>query len=155
MKSRILFLVLTLFSAPLISNMASAQEINEYSVKFICGKGDGKCATEGEYFTAINVYNPMTGGVGFKKKFAVALPEGKAGKATRFFGAELGADQTFEIDCQNILEHAEAEGFLKGFVVIQSSSQLDIVSVHAATGATGDLEAMNVERYKPRSVEAE
>src|SRR3954465_9186320 len=51
----------------------------QYAVKFICGRGDGKVVAQGSYFTAINVHNPTGDAVGFSKKFAVALPEEKAG----------------------------------------------------------------------------
>src|SRR5205814_1986596 len=108
----------------------------QYAVKFVCGKSDGKVVAPGVYFTAINVHNPTYAGIGFRKKIAIALPGEKAGRVTRFFPARLGPDEALEIDCEDIRRHAESpEGFLKGFVVIETEVELDVVAVYTATGA--------------------
>ena len=136
---------------------ASGQEPQgfEYVVKFVCGKGNGRVVAKGTYFTAINVHNPNEGGLGFKKKFAIALPSEKAGRVTKFFEAKLGPDEAFEVDCPDILKHTETtEGFLKGFAVIESERELDVVAVYTAAGSTGAVETMDVERVEPRRRDA-
>jgi hypothetical protein len=128
----------------------------QYAVKFVCGKSDRGIVAPGEYFTAINVHNPNKGDIGFKKKFAVALPGERPGRVSRMFDARLGPDQAFEIDCPDILRRTNTrEGFLKGFVVIESALELDVVAVYTAAGATGQVETMELERVKPRRQGAE
>lgn len=123
----------------------------EYAVKFVCGKSDERVVAPGQYFTAINVHNPNARGVGFKKKFAIALPGEKPGRVSKFFDAKLGPDEAFEIDCPDIFRRAEANAsFLKGFAVIQSPMELDVVAVYTAAGGTGRVETMELERVKPR-----
>jgi Concanavalin A-like lectin/glucanases superfamily/CARDB len=123
----------------------------QYAVKFVCGKSSGGVVAPGDYFTAINVHNPNEKGIGFKKKFAIALPGERAGRVSRFFDAKLGPDEAFEIDCPDILRRTETkEGFLKGFVVIETAMELDVVGVYTAAGATGRVETMELERVSPR-----
>ena len=74
---------------------------------------------------------------GFKKvAVAPASPyEGaqRPGKITPFFRAELKANEAFEIDCPEIatLTGLPIGGgnYIKGFVVIMSPSELDVVAV--------------------------
>lgn len=120
-----------------------------YPVKFVCGDPGPQGVpdvqlplTTGRYHTAINVHNPsLDRAVVFVKKVAVASAspyEGaqRPGKVTPFFRAELQANEAFEIDCPEI---AKVTGlpigggnYIKGFVVIMSSSELDIVALYTA-----------------------
>ena len=120
----------------------------EYAVKFVCGRPVLPVVAPGEYFTAINVHNPSPRPVAFRKKIAVALPGEKAGKISPFFQAELKSDEALEIDCQDILRHAEQAGFLKGFVVLQTPTELDVVAVYTAGHPL--VETMEVEHVTPR-----
>jgi hypothetical protein len=122
----------------------------QYAVKFVCGKSDGSVVVPGTYLTAINVHNPGIRGVRFEKKFAIALPGEKPGPVSKFFDAKLGPDEAFEIDCNDILRHTDRQGFLKGFTVIESDFELDIVAVYTAAGATRQIETMELERVAPR-----
>ena len=133
--------------------LASAQELPtfEYAVKFVCGKTDTRVVAPGEYFTAINVHNPNDDKpVSFRKKFAIALPSEKPGRVSKFFDAKLGPDEAFEIDCVDIMRHLDTQGFVKGFAVLESYAELDVVAVYTAAGATGRVETMHVERWPPR-----
>jgi hypothetical protein len=123
-----------------------------YPVKFVCGKASNeRVVARGEYFTAINVNNPNDNTAGFKKKVAIALPREKAGRVSTFVNAKLGPDEAFEIDCRDILRHADSfDPFLKGFVVIESPVELDIVVVYTAAGSSRRIETMDVERVVPR-----
>ncbi len=144
----------------------------EYSVKFVCGKPQTPVLASGEYFTAINVHNPNDQPIEFKKKIAVALPKQTAGPVSRFFHAKLKSDQALEIDCPDIVERAPKlkdfpegfredilKGFLKGFVVIRSHLELDVVAVY--TTAEWQVETMHTERVpyrfvgKPETIKAE
>lgn len=132
----------------------------EYAVKFVCGvKGPSTLSTKappvvapGAYFTAVNVHNPNAQPVNFKKRFVIALPgEQQGGKISAFFPAALIADEAFEIECPDILQHLNVLGFAKGFVVIQSPSELDVVAVYTAAATTiGPVVALEIERVPVR-----
>jgi len=123
----------------------------QYAVKFVCGKSDGEVVAPGNYFTAINVHNPTYDGIRFWKKVAVALPGEQPGPVSDFFPAKLGPDEAFEIDCPDIFKLAGTDArFLKGFVVIETDVELDVVAVYTAAGVTGQVETLHTERVEPR-----
>jgi hypothetical protein len=139
----------------------------EYAVKFVCGRAPTTRSpvASGDYFTAINVHNPDLRGVGFRWKLALTRsdtviigvpPAPSPGPISAFFNADLGPDQALEIDCQHIVARARpllpATRFFKGFVVIQSRSELDVVAVYTAVGTTGRIETMDVERAEARRI---
>jgi hypothetical protein len=128
----------------------------QYAVKFVCGKSEGRVVAPGQYFTAINVHNPRYRPVRLRKKFAVALPAEKAGPVTRFFNAKLGPDQAFEIDNDDIFRHVDAnQPFLKGFAIIESETDLDVVAVYTVAGRDGQIQAFHTERVHPRKAGCE
>lgn len=128
--------------------------IFQYSAKFVCGKSDGKVVAPGEYWTAINVHNPTERGIKFRKKIAVALPSERPGPVSKFFNAKLGPDEALEIDRDDIFRHAKAQtDFLKGFVVIHSEVELDVVAVYTAAGREQRVETLHTERVSPRRLE--
>jgi hypothetical protein len=128
----------------------------EYAVKFICGRTDGGAVAPGVYYTAINIHNPTNTTISFRKKFAVAWPSEKAGPRTDFISTELRPDLALEIDCPDIVRHlhdAHIDGdFFKGFAVIQSKVELDVVAVYTAAGANGQVETMHTERVPARQI---
>jgi hypothetical protein len=128
----------------------------EYAVKFICGRSDGEILAPGIYYTAINVHNPTNTAISFRKKFAVAWPSERPGPKTDFIGTELGPDLALEIDCPDIVRHlreAHIDGpFFKGFAVIQSKVELDVVAVYTAAGANGQVATMHLERVPARQI---
>jgi hypothetical protein len=131
----------------------------QYSVKFICGSSGGGCGSScggpvapGKYFTAINIHNPTDRKIRFRKKVAVALPGERPGHVSAFTFNILGPDEALEIDCADIYHRVGLpEGcFLKGFVVIQSLVELDVVAVYSAAGAGGHVATLDVEYIGPR-----
>jgi hypothetical protein len=125
----------------------------QYAVKFVCGKSEQRIpvVAPGEYFTAINVHNPNATAVGMRKKFAIALPGEKAGPISKFFDARLAPDEAFEIDCLDIFQlTSSTASFIKGFAVIETPQELDIVAVYTAAGRSGGVETMDVETVQPR-----
>jgi subtilisin family serine protease len=122
----------------------------QYAAKFVCGRSTGEAVAPGIYFTAVNVHNPTNEAVRFRKKVAVALPGERPGSVSEFSDAKLGPDQAFEIDCQDIRRHAQTrEGFLKGFAVIESDVELDVVAVYTAAREV-QVETIHTERVAPR-----
>ena len=127
----------------------------EYAAKFVCGKPGADELAPGVYYTAINVHNPTERDVKLRKKIAIAGAREKPGPVSEFFDARLGPDEALEIDCPDIREHARAgDEFLKGFVVLQSEVELDVVGVYTAAGDDGQVETIDVERVPPRRARA-
>src|SRR5215213_7373031 len=134
----------------------------QYAAKLICGKSDGKVLAPGVYFTAINVHNPTDTTVGFRVKIAVALPGLQPGPISLFRDAKLGPDAALEIDCPDIFNPEIFEfpepirpGFWKGFVVIESKVELDVVAVYTAAGKEKQVETLHTERVPARRLGAE
>jgi hypothetical protein len=127
--------------------------IFQYAVKVVLGKSEGEVTAPGEYWTAINVHNPTYMTVQFRKKIAIGLPGEQAGPVSRFFEAKLGADEALEIDRRDIFQHVGSDRFLKGFVVIESPMELDVVAVYTAAGREGFVETLHTERVMPRRIE--
>lgn len=125
----------------------------QYAAKFVCGKSDGRVVAPGNYWTAINVHNPEPDRVRFRKKVAIGLPSEKAGPVSEFFKAELGPDEALEIDREDIFRHSPLqEDFLKGFVVIESETALDVVAVYTAAGRDEAVETLHTERVPARKI---
>jgi hypothetical protein len=128
---------------------------HQYAAKFVCGRSGGGVVAPGTYFTAINVHNPLYSDARFRVKVAIALPGLRPGPVSRFHAAKLGPDEALEIDCPDIHKLAEhAADFLKGFVVIESETELDVVAVYTAGGREGQVETLHVERVPARSRKA-
>jgi hypothetical protein len=126
----------------------------QYAAKFVCGKSAGKVVAPGVYFTAVNVHNPTYRAIRFRMKIAVALPGLKPGPVSKFVDAKLGPDEALEIDCPDIHKIAETKAdFLKGFVVIESGVELDVVAVYTAAGGDGQVETLHTERVPARRLE--
>jgi hypothetical protein len=147
-------LTLALLTAP--TTPKSSAQVNtelQYAAKFVCGRTDGGLAAPGQYFTIVNVHNPSPNRTAeFRKKFARALPDEKAGRITPFFPAALRADQAMAIDCPNIYEHTGiAPGtFIEGYVVIHTRMELDVVAVY--TAGHSEVETLHTERVPFRRV---
>jgi hypothetical protein len=138
-----------------------APPINEYAVKFVCGRAPVSTAAlpvpvvPGFYATAVNVHYPGAGEVSFRKKFVQALPNQKPGKVSEFAGAALKSDEAFDVECLEIMKRLglPPTSFVTGFVVFQifAPRELDIVAVYTAAAApTGPVVTMHVERVPKR-----
>jgi len=146
-----LLMIVLLSSAS--QSSAQTNTLNQYAAKFVCGKSDGGLAAPGQYFTIINVHNPLpNANVNFRKKFALGERDEKVGKKTRFWPASLHGDEVMGIDCPNIYKHTGIpEGtFIEGFAVIESRAELDVVSVY--TAGNDHVETMHTERVPFRKV---
>jgi hypothetical protein len=131
--------------------MTSKDPTFQYAVKFVCGRADGEVLARGEYFTAVNAHNPTNKGIEFRKKFAIALPRQQPGPVSEFASTRLGPDEALEIDCADIRERTGSPtDLLKGFVIIESDVELDVVAVYTAAGADREVETLHIERVSPR-----
>jgi photosystem II stability/assembly factor-like uncharacterized protein len=124
----------------------------QYAAKFICGKPDGDTAATGVYFTSIDVHNPQLTPLAFRKKFAIARANEKAGPISKFFTAKLCSDEAFTISCGEILARTSTStgSFLDGLVVLESDQELDVIGSYSATGSTKQVETLELERVAPR-----
>jgi len=123
----------------------------QYAAKVICGPPPGDILAPGMYRTAINVHNPLEKDVAARWKVAVAVPGDKPGPISQFLPIRLAGDGAVEIDCAQVLKVARLHTrFLKGFVVIESKTELDVVGVYTAAGVTKMVESLDVERVPAR-----
>lgn len=137
----------------LLAPPSLAQEVPtfQYAAKFICGAAEGHHVAPGKYFTAVNVHNPVLSASGFRWKVATALSLGAEGIVSHFVDAKLKPDGALEIDCPYIFRLLRTtSGFAKGFVVIESATELDVTAVYTAAGRTERVETIDVERIPPR-----
>ncbi len=106
----------------------------QYAVKVVAGIAtvDNFQVAPGRYYTAINVHNPATcKTVSFRWKFAAANPLGQPmGAISSFNTVTLRPDQAVELD-------RSKTSFLKGWVVIESPCELDVVAVYTGGPARG------------------
>lgn len=135
---------------------------HQYAVKVVCGTVPECGPSEqhppvapGMYFTAINIHNPSKcDRVTFRWKVAQANP-GKPGKVSGFQDSSLGPDEAVEIDCEEtkrLLNIANLT-FLKGYVVLESAKELDVVAVYSGTqGPNWPLNTFHTERVPSRCV---
>ena len=128
-----------------------------YSVKFVCGCSKGDVVAAGRYWTAINVRNTSDAKIRFRKRFSVALPNERPGNVSRLSRNKLGAYEALEIDCEDIARHTKmpAGCFIKGFAVIESKVELDVIVVYTAAKHDGEVETMDIEEVKPRRLRME
>jgi hypothetical protein len=138
-------------------NKPTTPPISQYAVKFVCGKtlGDDGVA-EGIYYTAINVHNPWSKKIAFKKKYAIAVREPEQGEHTPFYDVILRDDQAQEIDCEEIFKRTNdisTADLRTGFVVIESADELDVVAVYtAANMENGQVMTQHTERVPARRI---
>jgi hypothetical protein len=132
-----------------------------YAAKFVCGNPVADSALGGmgpvvpaDYRTAINVHNPQNIPVNFTKKVVLALSEFQPPRPPSEkipFG--LKPDYAFEIDCQDIYKIGQYGNmpFAKGFVVITSPLQLDMVGVYTSISSNNDT-TLDVETVTPKLI---
>jgi hypothetical protein len=136
----------------------------EYAAKVICGlqkDPEGMRLVRGFYATAINIHNPGEDAVRFSKKLALTFPpeEQRPGEILPIGLDTLRPDEALEVDCEDIRRKLFPNGFpesyIKGFVVIQSPSSLDVTAVYTAAdldkeGRPAGLGGIDVEEVRGR-----
>ncbi len=133
----------------------------QYAVKVVCGVVP-ECqpgekhppVAPGAYFTAINIRN--TSGC---ERAVITWFVADAFNRPRFISAAqrlvLGPGEAVEIDCPEIMKAVgvQSPGFVKGFVTLESSVELDVVAVYTGTqGATWPLNTLHIERVPAKCV---
>ena len=124
-----------------------------YPVKFVCGEGQDRLATQGRYLTAINVRNPA--GTTVKNKWGLSLAGRYQDSVSASIEFDLRPNETAELGCREILAQApSAGGLLTGFVVIEGPLELNVVAVYTGAGADGKVETLHTERVAPEKAGA-
>jgi hypothetical protein len=141
----------------------------QYAVKLVCGQV--KASTEGQsfppvapgqYWTAINIHNPdKCKNAQLRVKVAFASQDLSGPVSQYYEPIVLTPDAAFEIDCPTIMAIVKAlfpppnspPTFAKGYFVIESDIELDVVAVYTgAPTAAGPLTTFHTERVQPRCV---
>jgi hypothetical protein len=128
---------------------ASCETEFQYAVKVVCGTPPVSSPPQapqvaaGYYFTAINVHNPSKcRTISFRGKVAQALPFGAVpATPTDFVKLSLGPDQALEIDNAHIffiLDPLKPPTFVKGYVVLETPEELDVVAVYTVAPAANE-----------------
>lgn len=141
----------------------------EYAAKIVCGVQRDPAAltlARGGYATTVNIHNPGTQPVTFFKKLALTRPprDQRGGEIRPIAEDVLKYDQALAVDCPDLQRrfHPDGlpDGYIEGFVVIQSPRSLDVTAVYstAALGASGRIEThsgIDVERVEERVLGAD
>jgi hypothetical protein len=131
----------------------------QYAAKFICGKQQNAAGISGPvvpgiYMTAINIHNPQIANVTLKKKVVLALSEDVIPRPpSQKLSYRIQPDYAFEIDCQDIAKIGGISlPFFKGFVVIESPKQLDVVGVYTSANLQTNNTDLEVVPISPKAV---
>ena len=125
----------------------------QYAVKFICTSNiPGTSQTTdaflpGIYQTAVNIHNPQTKKIKFRKK--IASPLG----ISKYFDDGMEPDGVARITCGQIQEFGITfiHGF-EGFLVIESTHSLDVTAVYTAGGRGEQVSSIDVEQIRERKM---
>jgi hypothetical protein len=150
----------------------------QYAVKVVCGEVNvpkpppppqpplSTPVAPGNYWTATNIHNPdKCKDASFRWKVAVAgqVPPGPTPGPVSAYSRilTLRPDEALEIDCSQVMKIVlplfhpplTPPTFVKGYVVIVSVIELDVVAVYTGTQAgTTLLSSFHTERVQPRCV---
>lgn len=137
----------------------------QYAVKIVCGTvkpADNTPVAPGQYWTAINVHNPdKCQEAHFLMKVGVAL-QNLNSPVSQYLGPfPLRADGMVEIDRSLIMQLVQGflypppqpmPLFVKGYMVIESDIELDIVAVYTGSAGSNVANTFQTERVPARCV---
>jgi hypothetical protein len=136
-----------------------------YAAKFVCGASTGDLAVDpvakGVYATAINVHNHSRNMIDIKKKAVLAPREDDPSVASgKYFTFTMPPDSATEMDCKDIFKllgftMPPFPDFAKGFVIVESGVELDVVGVYTAqrvetSGTPGVGHSVDVDTVEAR-----
>jgi hypothetical protein len=130
------------------------EDRHEYSVKFVCGRRTAPTAVAsawdavapGYYYTAINLRNVGPDTATVRTQVATTRPAPSPGVLVALSSLRIPPRLALELDCREILASPhQLGGFLKGFVLLGSTAELEVVAVYSA-GRGPAVETMDVER---------
>jgi len=136
-----------------------------YSVKILCVPTLGRAApalVPGIYQTAVNVHNPWPQAAKITKWLTLSPPQGQPAITGKQISETLEPFQAFDIDCVHMAREFGLNGEKvpggKGFLIIQSDQNLDVVGVYTAEQVVGanakelqDVTAEEIEQAHKRA----
>lgn len=136
--------------------MAKSQERGyryQYAAKFICTSDQPGTSAQapgllpGRYETSVNIHNPHRKSVRYRSKLAYPL------QISKWINAGLKYDEVDQIACGQVPNYDLnlVHGF-EGFLVIESTHQLDVVAVYTAAPNAGEVSSIEVERVPVRRI---
>jgi hypothetical protein len=124
----------------------------QYTVKYLCGDGDGEILVKGVYRTAINIHNPYD----FTQVpvcWKVLGPRpGAPTPPGPWQRVDLPPDGGMEINCPQIRQHTQEP---TGFVVIRSPNELDVVAVYTAQDPVQSAIQLKIKTIPPRIIQTD
>lgn len=130
----------------------------QYAAKFVCGQPNSATGSgalvPGLYLTAINIHNPQIANVSLTKKVVQALSEDLTPMPpSQRIKYTIMPDYAFEIDCKDIARIGQITmPFFKGFVVIETPKQLDVVGVYTAANMMMNNTDIEVVPISPKAI---
>jgi len=133
----------------------------QYAVKVVCGEVVSQDnvptpVAPGRYWTAINIHNPakcQTAHLRWKVTVANPIEPGPVSAYQR--PIVLQPDRAVEIDCPQLMKALPQQPplrFVKGYVVIESDIELDVVAVYSGTPGPCGSNTFHTERVEARCV---
>jgi hypothetical protein len=143
------------------AHVACATEF-QYAVKIVCGEvkpADDNPVAPGRYWTAVNIHNPdKCKDANFWLKIGIAELNLQS-PVSRYIGPfPLRPDGMVELDCPLIkfmiaeLLVSPPPAFVKGYMVIESDIELDVVAVYSGTAGSSAGNSFHTERVPARCV---
>ena len=140
-------------------------QVYTYSVKITCVPHLGSASPAlmpAKYRTAVNVHNPWEESVNIVKWVTLSPPQGQTPISGDKIHESLGPWGAFDVDCPHVRDEfglpqgSKVPGG-KGFMIIQSDRELDVVAVYTARGeipsSNGVGKSIDVERIGPKVAE--
>ena len=138
---------------------AETVDLFTYSAKVVCAPSLGKAGTAlvpGTYKTAVNVHNPGSDAASIKKWVTLSPPQGQDAIRGEVIEETLAAKSAFDVDCIHLkndfgLPNGSKVPGGKGFLVIESKSELDVAAVYTqrAKTSSGIGSGLEVEYVEP------
>jgi hypothetical protein len=112
----------------------------QYAAKIVCSQTrELQGLVPQQYATTINIHNPTDTLAVITKKIALTVPPGmqRPGKIIQLTPQpdRLRPDEAMATDCVDVARRSGLPPTFEGFVVLYSSTQLDVVGVYTAPGA--------------------
>jgi hypothetical protein len=133
----------------------------QYAVKIVCGEvkpADNNPVAPGRYWTAVNLHNPDTcKTANFWLKIGIAKLDLQSPVSQYYGPLPLRPDGIIEFDCPTIKAIAgqlvsPSPLFVKGYMVIKSDIELDVVAVYTGSAGPSASNSFCTERVPARCV---
>jgi hypothetical protein len=149
-------LTVAVFLVGTIPTFATGKDRIQYAAQFTCGANPQATARvlPGQYATSVNILNPKGSPVVFRKRVALTFPPPtqEPGRVSDPIEDELGPMEALKVACDEIPSQffpgvPDFPPYVHGFLIIESSSQLNVTAVYT-TGTAEAVQSIDVEEVK-------